>query len=325
LRKAGIIILSFLCIALCYFTFSTIQKVFQSDWELPAASTSKEVRYRIVLITQELETPFWDKVGAGAEEQAQKDGASLEVWGSYGKNQEEFLKKLEIAIQSKVDGIIVQGLDTQKFKNLTKIKAAFYGIPIITVANDVPKAESLRKTYVGSNQHLAGMMIAKLMLSDMGQEGKIIILSDSQKEYYQEQRLKGIKDVFKNFPKVRPVYTETSDAREQVIANTRDLLNKYPDVDGFIAVNANIAGAMIQEIGRRGQVEPYHIYSFDDGSESLSLLNQNKLDGVIEQSPEMMGRKSVNLLIEWLNNDTVPLNADGYLSEIRMIKAKDKQ
>ena len=82
-------------------------------------------------------------------------------------------------------------------------------------------------------------------------------------------------------------------SREQVIAVTQDLLNKYPDVDGFIAVNANIAGAMIQEISRRGQVEPYYIYSFDDGSESLSLLNQGKLDGMIEQSPEMMGRKSV--------------------------------
>ena len=80
----------------------------------------------------------------------------MEVWGSYGKNQEDFLKKVEIAIHSKVDGIIVQGLDTEKFKNLTKVKAAFYGIPIITVANDVPMAESLRRTYVGSDQYLAG-------------------------------------------------------------------------------------------------------------------------------------------------------------------------
>ncbi|WNB91774.1 substrate-binding domain-containing protein [Bacillus sp. NEB1478] len=325
MRKAGIIILSFLCIVLCYFTFTTAQKAFKSELELPAASTPTKDRYRIVLITQELETPFWDKVGAGAAEQAQKDGASLEVWGSYGKNQEDFLKKLEIAIQSKVDGIIVQGLDTQKFKDLTKIKAAFYGIPVITVANDVPKAESLRKTYVGSDQHLAGKMIAQLMLSDMGQHGNIILLSDSQKEYYQEQRLKGIREVFKDYPNVKAVYAETPDSREQVIAKTQDLLNKYPDVNGFIAVNANIAGAMIQEISRRGKVEPYHIYSFDDGSESLSLLNQKKLDGVIEQSPEMMGRKSVNLLIKWLNNDKVPLNADGYLSDIGIIKAMGKR
>ncbi|MFG6495738.1 substrate-binding domain-containing protein [Fictibacillus sp. UD] len=325
MRKAGLIFLSLICIFLSYLTFTTAQKAFQSDWKLPAASFQKEDSFRIVLITQELETPFWDKVGKGAAQQAEKDGASLEVWGSYGKNQDDFLKKLEIAIQSKVDGIIVQGLDTDRFKELTKVKAAFYGIPIVTVANDVPKAESLRKTYVGSDQHLAGRMIAKLMLSDMGQEGNVILLSDSQQEYYQEQRLTGIKEVLQSFPNVKTVYAETPEAREQVIAKTRDLLNQYPDADSFIAVNANIAGAMIQEIGRRGQVEPYFIYSFDDGSESITLLNQKKLDGVIEQSPEMMGKKSVDVLMQWLENETVPLDADGYLSEIRMIKAMDEK
>lgn len=325
MRKAGLLLLVFICIFLSYFTFITAQKAFRTDWKLPAASTQKEDSFRIVLITQELDTPFWDKVGKGAEQQAQKSGTSFEVWGSYGKNQDDFLKKLEVAIQSKVDGIIVQGLDTDRFKELTKVKAAFYGIPIITVGNDVPKAESLRKTYVGSNQHLAGMMIAKLMLSDMGQEGQVILLSDSQKEYYQEQRLSGIKEVLQSFPNIKTIYAETPETREQVIAKTRDLLNQYPDADGFIAVNANTAGAMIQEIGRRGQVEPYFIYSFDDGSESMTLLNQKKLDGVIEQSPEMMGRKSVDVLMQWLKNETVPLDADGYSSEIRMIKAMDER
>ncbi len=133
------------------------------------------MKYRLVLITQELDTLFWDKAGIAAKEQARKDGASLEVWGSYGKNQEDFLKKLEIAIQSKVDGIIVQGLDTPEFKDLVKVKAAFYGIPIITVANDVPKAESLRKTYVGSDQYLAGQLIAEQLIDDMGHEGKVIL------------------------------------------------------------------------------------------------------------------------------------------------------
>jgi ribose transport system substrate-binding protein len=61
-------------------------------------------------------------------------------------------------------------------------------------------------------------------------------------------------------------------------------MNKEPDIDAFIAINANVAGAMIGEISKRSQVEPYHIYSFDDGPESLSLLIQTKLDGVIVKS-----------------------------------------
>jgi ribose transport system substrate-binding protein len=325
LRKMIILVLGFVFAILFYFTFVSADKVFRSNWQMPRTSAQAQAKYRLVLITQELETPFWDKVGSGAIEQARKDGSSLEVWGSYGKNQEDFLKKIEIAIDSKVDGIIVQGLDTEEFKSLTKIKAAFYGIPIITVANDVPMSESLRRTYVGSDQFRAGQMIANQLLSDMGHAGTVILLGDSRQEYYQQQRLNGIHDVLKNYPNVRTEYAETPDTREQVIATTQDLMNRFPNVDAFVAVNANNAGAMIQEIGRRSQVEPYDIYSFDDSPETLALLKQGKLDGMIEQSPETMGRISVSLMIKWLSGETVPLNSDGYLTDIRMLKATGTQ
>jgi len=321
MRRTVILVFGFICIILFYFTFVAADKVFRSDWQLPRTSAQKQAQYRLVLITQELETPFWDKVGNGALEAAHQVGASIEVWGSYGKNQEDFLKKVEIAIDSKVDGIIVQGLDTDEFKNLTKIKAAFYGIPIITVANDVPMVESLRRTYVGSDQYLAGQMIAKQLLSDMGPAGTVILMGDSRREHYQQQRLNGIHDILKDYPNVRTEYAETPDTREQVIAITQDMMNRMPNVDAFIAVNANNAGAMIQEIGRRSRVEPYNIYSFDDSPETLFLLKKGKLDGMIEQSPEAMGRISVSLMIKWLNGETVPLDTDGYFTDIRMLKA----
>lgn len=325
LRKTGIIILGFVFLILCYLTFVSAEKVLRSEWQLPQTIDQTQAQYRLVLITQDMETPFWDKVGNGALEQAQKAGASLEVWGSYGNNHEDFLKKMEIAIHSKMDGIIVQGLDTEEFKNLSKIKASFYGIPIIIVANDVSMEESLRRTYVGSDQYKAGRMIARQLLSDMGSTGNVILMYDNRQAYFQEQRLSGIQDVLKNYSNVQTIYTETADTREAVIATTQDLLNRIPDVDAFIAVNANIAGAMIQEIGKRFQVEPYHIYSFDDGPESLSLLKQGKLDGIIEQSPEMIGKISVKLIMEWLNGETVPLDINGYFTDIHILKAMDVQ
>ncbi|MET0787330.1 MAG: substrate-binding domain-containing protein [Paenisporosarcina sp.] len=325
MRKLGILALCFVIIILSYFTFISAEKAFQSDFKMPKTSTPNDEQLRLVLITQELETPFWNKVSEGAIEQAEKDGASLEVWGSYGNNQEDFLKKIEIAIHSKVDGIIVQGLDTEEFKNLTKFKAAFYGIPIITVANDVPVDESLRKTYVGSDQFSAGNMIANQLVTDMGSKGNVIIISDSEQEYYQEQRLQGILEILKAHPDVQILYGETSDTKEQIIATTQDLMNQLPNVDAFIAVNAIHAGTMIQEISKRSQVEPYYIYSFDDGPESISLLNEGKLDGMIEQSPEKMGELSVHLIMKWLKDENGPLDMEGYLTDIRIGKANEKK
>ncbi|MCJ8007174.1 sugar ABC transporter substrate-binding protein [Lederbergia wuyishanensis] len=323
MRRLVILILGFVCVVLFYFTIVSGSKVFKTDWESTGTTEQVKTKHRLVLITQELETPFWDKVAKGALEQAKNESASLEVWESYGNNQEDFLKKIEIAIYSQVDGIIVQGLDTDEFKALTKIKAASYGIPIITVANDVPMEESLRKSYVGSDQYLAGRMIGDQLIADMGTKGEVAIMIDIQHQYFQEQRLKGIKDVLKNYPSIQTIEVETHDTREQIITNTKDVLNKNPNLDAFIAINAEILGAMIQEIETRSQIEPYFIYSCDDNYESTSLLKQGKIDGFIEQSPEEMGTMSVKLLLEWLNNEKVPLDLNGYQTDIRVVKAMD--
>lgn len=300
-------------------------KVFKTDWELPQSTEQVDTKQRLVLITQELETPFWDKVATGAMDEAEKEGVSLEVWGSYGNNQEEFLKQIEIAIYSQMDGIILQGLDTDEFKNLTKIKAASYGIPIITVANDVTMGDSLRKSYVGSNHYEAGKMIGEQLIADMGTVGEVAVMIDKQHQYFQEQRLEGIREVLQRYPTIDIHYIETEDTRKEVIATTKDVLNRNPNINAFIVVNVEILAAMINEIERRSQIEPYFIYSFDDDYESITLLKQGKVDGIIEQAPEEMGKMSVKLILDWLNNMKVPLDLEGYQTDIKIIKANDEK
>jgi ribose transport system substrate-binding protein len=323
LRKFTILSLSILFIILCYFTSVSAISVFQSDWELPKAIDQEQSEYRLVLITQDIDTPFWDAVGKAALDEADTQGVSLEIWGNYGSHHEDFLTNLEIAIQSKVDGIIVQGLDSNEFKELTKVKASFYGIPIITIANDVPMDESLRRTYVGSDQYAAGRMIAEQLIADMGSSGKVIIMYNDDLEHYQEQRIAGMEDLLKEYPAIQIEYAETSNKRDEVITSTQTILNKVTDADAFIAVNANAIGAMVQEISKRYQVAPFYIYTFDDGPESLPLLEKRIVDGVLKQSPEMMGRKSVQLMTDWLRGETIPLDSNGYLTEIHMLKATD--
>jgi ribose transport system substrate-binding protein len=322
MQKKVVFILGALIVIFSYFTIVSATKAFRSTSDMPANIPAIEESIRLVLITQELDTPFWNKVGKGAMRQAQEENVQFEMWGSYGNNQDDFLKKMEIAIHSKVNGIIVQGLDNDEFKELTKVKAAFYGIPVITVANDVPVDESLRKTYVGSDQFGAGKVVARQLIKEMGTSGEVIILGDREQAFYQKERLAGIQDVLSGYPDIEMIVRGTADTKEQVMATTQQLMNEVPQVSAFIAINANYAGPMIQEIGRRTQVEPYYIYTFDDGVGLTALLEQGKLDGILEQKPEEMGSESVKRLMEWISGETVPLDSNGYLTETRMVEAK---
>ncbi len=279
--------------------------------------------FRLVLITKELDTPFWDKVKLGALASAARNNVSIEVWGSYGLNERDFLKNMEIAIASKVDGIIVQGWDTSDFNQLAKYKATENGIPIITVANDVPISESLRKTYVGSNHYEAGQMIARQLLSDMGFAGEVILMTEDRQEEFQRERLNGILDVLQSYPNIHTEIVASGNTREQVVKATNEVMNRIPEVDAFITTTANNASAIIQEIEKRTQVENYYIYSFDDSPETQNLVQQGKIDAIIAQSPEIMGEQSVDLMVQWLKGEQLPLNSEGYYTDIRVLKAEE--
>lgn len=312
----AIVILS----TLGYLTYVSAQSVITSDWQEPLPLTSKEQQYRLVLITQDIDTPFWNSVASSAEEIADEEDVMLEILGNYGKNEEAFLSNLELAIHSKVDGIIVQGLDNEKFKELAKIKAAFYGIPIITIAEDVPIEESLRRTYVGSDHFEAGKQIAKQLITDMGETGEVAVMFNEAPQHYQTLRLRGVQTVFNQYPDLTMISVETETTREKVMATTQSFLNNHPDVEGFITINAEVTSGMVQEISRRKQIEPLFVYAFDEHADIEPLFSEGKLDAIVAQDPEMMGRLGVELLIEWLEGETAPLDFDGYFTPVTIMK-----
>ncbi|QPC45651.1 sugar ABC transporter substrate-binding protein [Mangrovibacillus cuniculi] len=322
MKKIGIATFTLVFIFFGIVTLQTLDKVRKTNWELPTPTITEEETLRFVMITQDLETPFWDKVATGAKQAAEELTISLEVWGSYGNQQETFLKQIEIAIHGKVDGIIVQGSDTDKFKELTKVKASFYGIPIVTVANDVPMQESLRKTYVGSDHQKAGKMIANQLVKDMGNQGEVILLYDTNKFDYQMKRIEGIQSVLEKYPSISVYHAKSEGSREQIQMTTQHMLNVYPKAKAYIAVNANMASPLVHEISKRYQVEPYYLYSFDDGAESTALLETGKLDAIIEQDPSMIGEISVEKLAEWVRGQSFPLDSEGYFTNIRVAKVK---
>ena len=111
-----------------YFTYVSAESIINTGWNEPLPLSRDNQQYRFILVSQDSDTPFWNSVAKGAVEKAEKEGVMLEVLSNFGKNDEAFLSNLELGIHSRVDGIIVQGLDQEAFKELTKIKAAFYDL-----------------------------------------------------------------------------------------------------------------------------------------------------------------------------------------------------
>src|SRR5690554_1065363 len=196
MRRLLVFLLLVGCVVSLCFTVYYFVKVFHSEVATPGSDDIKEIPYRIVVISQEMDSPFWNQVERGALSAGVELNVGVEFWGTYRSNMEDFMQHIEVAIASKVDGIIVEGLNTVEFSQITKLKAAKYGIPVITIANDVSMNESLRKTYVGSNHQLGGRLIAEQLVSDMQGAGKVVVMVSNREEESQRLRLAGIVETF---------------------------------------------------------------------------------------------------------------------------------
>jgi ribose transport system substrate-binding protein len=320
-RKFVVILLIAIFIILCTMTIQSVNLVIRTNVQLPPTVTENQEPLRIVLITNELETPFWDQISKGAKDEALQREIHLEVWGSFAKNQVDFLKKIEIAIASKVDGLIVQGNNTEAFRNLIKLKAAFYGIPVILIANDVPIQESLRSAYVGSNHFKAGQLLAKQLLAEMGNVGRVLVFGEKEGEYSQSQRVLGIRSILQNQKQIELNYVESEVNSEAIATTIKTVLNESPNWNALIGVQANMLTQMLQEVGRRTRLSPYFIYSFDDAPESAALMKNGFVDGLIKQDPEAMGRKSVQVMQRIIAKESLLLEQQYEYTPIQMVKA----
>lgn len=323
MRRIIIILLAAATAVTLYFTLAALKELFSSDVNVPALAGEGIGQYRLVLISQELDSPFWEEVEKGAFTAAERNQVSLESWGTFGLNEVDFLHNIEIAIASKVDGIIVQGLDDEAFKSLTTTRAAGNGIPIITVANDVPVNESLRRTYVGSNHYEMGQLIAKQLIADMGETGKVVLVAGDQQEHFQRERVNGILDGIRAYPSIESEIVEIGKSNEEVADATNQILNREPNTKAFISVSANSASVIVREIRKRYKIEDFYLYAFDESPETIKLLKEGAIDALITQDPERMGQWSVDLIVRWLEGKNLPLDFEGYFTDIQVLTSED--
>lgn len=321
MRRKVTIVLSCLIAFFAVFTAISLWRVIEAAPNFPDPVTETIDQLRIVLITENQSTDFWKQVEQGAIETAEEQGVLVEAWAGFGTEDQDFNRNLETAIYSKVDGILVQGQDTDAFKELTKIKAAFYGVPIITIGEDVPAEDSLRKTYVGSNQQQAGALLAERVAEKMDYTGEVIIVGDEMPSYMQKQRFQGVEGSLQQYPEISYSYQGMGDTKEDIMKATMEKMNQSPDVTAWILLDSDVTYFLTQEISRRTQVDPYLIYSFDEAQEANSLLQAGVIDGLIRQQPKDMGETGLRLLVEWIRGETVPLDSAGYETPIYIEEA----
>lgn len=283
--------------------------------ELQGQPASGESRYHIVLIEQERYHPYWEMVEKGAAEAAEKYGIDIEFTGPVRNNMEEQLNLLEKAIAARVDAIIVQGLNEERFTPVID-KAVRRGIPVVTIDTDAP--DSRRLAYVGTDNLAAGERLGRLVVETTGGTGKIGVIIGSDQAANQLQRLDGLKRIVAEHEGLEIVDVRSSNiSHMEAIQQAANMLRNHPEINIMVGTSATDALGVLQAAKNRDDLT---IIGFDNQKETLEAIRKGEIEATVAQQPFLMGDTAVRLLYEHFEGK--PLKKE-YFTEVKVLDTRN--
>lgn len=110
-------------------------------------------RYHYVMIVEDSDMPFWKDVYESTREAARENNALVELMGKSLSSTIEMESLMDMAIASRVDGIILEYTGGHKIDERIN-DAGKAGIPVVTVLKDA--SDTSRISFVGVNDYQLG-------------------------------------------------------------------------------------------------------------------------------------------------------------------------
>lgn len=266
-----------------------------------------------VMIVSDRTSAFWQSVYESAKAAGRKNTAYVEMLG--GNLSTDYTKEelLQIAIASKVDGIILEADESEAVTRLLG-EAKEEGIPVVTVLGD--NSQGVRRSFVGVSNYNLGREYGRqvlaiedkevgdvlvLMNADTEDTSRNIVYAGIQETLAEEGAASGLSQV-----QVRAAAVENKGAfdTEESIRNIF-MEEGLPDV--VICLDELVTSCVYQSVVDYNVVGKVDIIGYHDSETILKAIERNVVRATISIDTQEMGQYCVEALEE--------CRRGGYVSE----------
>ncbi|WP_286131781.1 sugar-binding protein [Bacillus sp. FJAT-25509] len=272
---------------------------------MPTESNKLEkYKYHIVLVPEEIDNEYWRLVEKGARNAAEKNNVLLEYVGPKQSNMDEHIKTIEMSVASKVDGILMQGLNDEQYTPLID-RVVEKKIPVITVDTDA--SNSKRNAYIGTDNYYSGYLAGKAMIEETHGITNVAIITGNFYKNHQIQRVKGFREAVKKEKRIRIITVKESDiSRVRAAEKTNQILQDFPEVNAFYGTSALDGIGIAQVVEKYKKKNHMTIIAFDTLPETINYIKKGIIKATVVQEPYDMGYRSVEMMIDLIEGKKVP-------------------
>lgn len=272
--------------------------------------------YHIVLISKE--NYLWNGIKEGVKEEAKKENVAVEILNSHSLSSDDEIKYFDMAVNSRVDGIIINGYKNEEFEIIAN-RADDFNIPVVFVNDEGVN----RLSYVGVNNYLAGKLAINKIKSYLDEEEyNIAIVLDNDKMVQNGIRLEGILSEInnnKNMNNIVNIFPKSS--KVEIYSEVKKMIRNNPEINLIVATTGMSSEVVAQVVVDLNMVGKIKIVAFDDYPKTIRYINKGVILFTIDVDANKIGLKAVEAIIKSINGEFVE---DAYYMKLKVIDSEGK-
>lgn len=275
-----------------------------------ACSRGRNGGLEIVVVAKALDSEFWQRLKAGAEEAARESGdVRLAVLAPEREvNIDQQVAILEDQVLKKVSALAVAPAGVAEIVPVLD-KAAAASIPVLLVDTDLSWPRKL--SYIGTDNRLGGRLAGEFVIRALSGKGQVAVIRGMPGVATHEDRLAGFEEALAGTPAIELVTVQPANSERALgMAVMENLLTSHPAIDAVFATNDQMALGAMEAIAARNLTGKIVLVGFDATREAARAVAAGRMTAVIAQHPEAMGRRAVEEAIRAARGEPVAERVD---------------
>ena len=262
-------------------------------------------KLNLVFVTPLIAHPVWDVARAGFEAAAKELGFDGQYVGPQGIDPADMVNQIELAIASKVDGIITMPIAPTAMRPVFK-KAAQAKIPIVFVGAEDPESTAL--AFIGTNEAELGKQGGNAIKAKFGSKPlRAIVLQSTMDASFAIKARDGYLAALKDYPDFKMVTNEACNSDMQIAMQKFEAAFKaYPEINLVIGVCGEAGPAAAKVIKENKLQNRITVVAIDDVAETMALVKDGSIWGTEAQNFYKMGYLGSKILIDYITKGVKP-------------------
>lgn len=274
---------------------------------LSSCGTGHSADEKYILITANIQVPYWQTAKAGFAQAASELKVRSEFAGPDNYDPRAEQQAFESALSQKPTGILVSAADPQLLKDDID-KAISMGIAVLTIDSDAPGSKRL--FLIGTNNYRAGLAGGQRLAKELHGKGNVVVFTMPEQTNLKE-RLQGYEDALQSSPaiKIARVVDIKGDPRIAFDTASEILGKDRSKVDGFVCLEA-LAGKEVATVLSNNGVKDKALIAMDTDADTLDWIRKGVVAATISQKPYSMAYVGLMMLDDLYHHKLPSLDRD---------------